>query len=168
MDKRGILIIIILIVGLSCMYVIASSSDYIGSAITDVNKSTVTLPSGFSIKNTDRSSVELINRQTNEIINVSDLGKQDSALKNFKDEIKYLSKVSRISDLINSTSIINNLTVYTIDYNNSTAINHISYVYTYNHTYSIKMTGYNDTDRASKNLVSIVNSIKPDYKQSQD
>lgn len=168
MDKRSILIILILILGVGCMYFIVTSSDTIGSAITDVNKSTITLPSDFTIKSTNSESALICNRHNNETIKVTDLGKQDSAQEEYNNMIKSLKKDSQIDDVSNTTTSTNDLTIYTINYNTVNGTKHMSYVYTYNHTYCIKMTGYTDDDKLNKDLEFVAKTIRPDYKKSQD
>ena len=87
MDKRWILILIILIAGCACMYHIVDSSNSVGDAITVVNKTVITLPSGFTIGDDDKSSVTLVNENNNETIFIEDLGKSDTSLDNFKNDL---------------------------------------------------------------------------------
>ena len=84
MDKRVIMIIAILIVGISCMYVIVDNSTSIGKAITTFSKTSITLPNGFSVGETDSKSAQLYNKRSNEKINIYDLGKGDSTKEKFK------------------------------------------------------------------------------------
>ena len=77
MDKRWILILIILIVGGYCTYNIVDSSTTVGDAITVVNKSVITIPKDFSIADTDKNSVDLIDNKDNKKIHIEDIGKGD-------------------------------------------------------------------------------------------
>ena len=61
-----IMIIGILIVGISCMYVVVENSTTIGKAITTFSKTSITLPNGFSVGETDSKSAQLYNKQNNE------------------------------------------------------------------------------------------------------
>ena len=47
MDKRWIGIIIILIIGLGCMYIIVDNSNSVGNAVTVISDVTITLPPGY-------------------------------------------------------------------------------------------------------------------------
>ena len=69
------MIIAILIVGVSCMYFIVDNSTTVGNAITTFSKSSVTLPFGFSVGETNTESAKLYNKQNNETINIHDKGK---------------------------------------------------------------------------------------------
>jgi hypothetical protein len=163
MDKRWILILIILIVGCTCLYHIVDSSTTVGDAITVVNKTVVTLPSDFSIGSDDRSSATLINKNTKESIFIKDLGKSDSAYKSFKKNLNSLDNVVN-----NSTLDINNITTYKIDINNNTGNTSLVYVYTCNHTFNIKLDGYTNQNELNQDLNFIVSTLSPDFKQNQD
>ncbi|WP_406533778.1 hypothetical protein [Methanobrevibacter sp.] len=165
MDKRWILILIILIVGCACLYHIVDSSTTVGDAITVVNKSVITLPSDFSIDSDDKSSVTLINKDTNETIFIKDLGKSDTAFDCFKKDLKSLDGVVN-----NSTLNIDNITTYRIDMQNSTTKSNTTLVYVYssNHTFTIKFNDYTDQNELNQDLNFIVSTLSPDFKQKQD
>ena len=171
MDKRWILILIILIVGLACMYAIVDSSNTVGNAITVLNKSVVTLPDDFGIGNTEKNSVELIGKNDDEKVYIEDFGKKDIALELFKDNLSALSHKSEFKILKNTTESINNITVYKIYLQDCTTENitnvTMAYIYSNNHTFMIKITGSNQSNM-EKNLNFLVSTIQPDYKQSQD
>ena len=141
MDKRWILILIILIAGCACMYHIVDSSNSVGDAITVVNKTVITLPSGFTIGDDDRSSVTLVNENNNETIFIEDLGKSDTSLDNFKNDLK------------NDTNGVDSTFVY---------------MYSCNHTFNIKFNGYSNEDELNQDFNFIINTISPDFKQKQD
>ncbi len=82
MDKRWIMILIIIIIAGICGYFIASSSDTVGNAIVDVNTFTVTVPHNFGIDSTVDETI-FIKRGSNEKVSLKDLGKQDSGLKEY-------------------------------------------------------------------------------------
>ena len=64
------------------------------------------------------------------------------------------------------------IVVYTVYYTNTTNPETLnmsnSYFYSFEHTYFVKMSGFDSLDRLNENLEKIVTAIKPDYKQSQD
>ena len=165
MDKRWILILIILIVGCTCLYYIVDSSTTVGDAITVVNKSVITLPSDFTIDSDTKSSATLINKNTNENIVIKDLGKSDSAFDCFKDDLNSLDNI-----INNSTLNINNITAYEIDFQNLTTKSNTTLVYVYssNHTFNIKFDGYENQNELNQDLNFIVSTISPDFKQNQD
>lgn len=171
MDKRWILILIILIAGCTCMYFIVDSSTTVGNAITVVNKSVVTLPNDFGIGNSEKNSVELIGKHSDEKIYVEDLGKKDVALESFQNNLSEFTHDSNYKVIKNTTENIGNITTYKIyleDYTKENATNTtIAYIYSYNHTFMIKIDGSNQ-NQTEKDLNFVVRTIQPDYKQSQD
>lgn len=172
MDKRWILILIILIVGCSCMYLVVDSSSTVGTAITVVNKTVVKLPHDFSIGEGEKDTAELINKNSNEKIYITDLGKKDIALESFKNALDTLKDNSKIKITDNSTSKINNISTYKISVQNYTDDNAknstFAYIYSCNHTFLIKMEDYSNIDKLNDDLDFIVGTMTPDFKQSQD
>lgn len=172
MDKRWLFIVIILILAVCCGYFIASSSDNVGNAIADLNKSTVTLPHGFSVGETTPDSIELIKRNHPEKIFIQDLGKGDKALDEFKYELKSLSKNDNSEVISNSTNSTENFKSYTILYkyykDDEVTNESISTVYTANHTFLVKLSGFNSNDEMNDYMNFVIKTIKPDYKKSQE
>lgn len=154
------------------MYYIVDSSTTVGTAITDVNKSVVTIPDGFYVASDEKNSVTLIGKDQNEKIHIRDYGKNDTTQERFEDKLYELNKDASMNVLNNSTLNISNFTVYQInfeDYSSENMTNTSSnYVFTCNHTFLIKMSGYDDLDKFNKDLTFIIDTLKPDYKQSQD
>ena len=173
MDKRWLGILIILIVGCCCMYFVATSSDSVGLSITKVNKTLITLPSDFSIEDTEKGSAKIINWNTNQTIHIKDLGKQDNAFDKFQEKINELKKDPKIKINGNSTRNISGKPTYTIDITNTTSGNPdnstIAYVFTCNHTFVLKLKNYKDNkNKLNHDLDFVVKNMKIDYKQSQD
>ena len=171
MDKRWILLLIILIVGCTCMYFIVDSSTTVGNAITVVNKSVVTIPNDFGIGNSEKNSVELIGKNSDEKIYIEDFGKKDVALESFKENLSEFSHNPKYKIMKNTTENISNITTYKIyleDYTKENATNTtIAYIYSYNHTVMIKIDGSNQ-DQKEEDLNFIIRTIKHDYKQGKD
>ena len=171
MDKRWIIILVILILGLGCMYLIADSSTTVGKAITVVNKTVVTLPQDFTVEDSDKSSVYLVDKQTHTKVRIKDFGKNDSAFDRFSEKLNELKHDSSVKNLKNSTFKINDITTYQINFqnvtNNSTNTT-LNYLYACNHTFSIKTTGYSDNAKLDSDLNYIISNMKPDFKQAQD
>ncbi len=172
MDKRWIGILIILIAGCACMYYIVDTSTTVGTSITVVNKTVVTVPNDFSIEDSGSNTAKIINEETHEKIYFKDLGKKDIALDSFNKKLKELGGDSNIQIINNSTVKINNISAYKIDCVNYTTENatNISFCYAYTcyHTFSIQLKDYNDNVKLDKDLDYIISNMKPDFKQSQD
>lgn len=166
MDKRWLGILIILVIGVSCMYLVADTSDTVGSAIAVVNKTTITIPHSFSKIDSDSDSILLANKNTNEKIYLKDLGKVDKANETFNRQLRSLSEDMVIIN--NSTKTINNVPVYTFYYQDGSEYNNsISYFYTCQHTFYMKMSGHENINDIDKNIEFILDTIQPDYKQTQ-
>lgn len=171
MDRRWISILIIIIIACVCGYLIIQSSDTVGNAIVDVNKSQVTIPSGFT-GDSDVDSATFLDKSQSRSIYVKDLGKIDNALSSFKSSEKELNNDNNIDIQSNDTAKIGDVTVYTVYYINSTnsdsKLMSNSYLYSYEHTYLVKMNGFDNQNELNNYLEKIVKTIKPDYKKSQD
>lgn len=162
MDKRWIAILVILIIGVSCMVYVVSTSNTVGSAISDVNKSTITLPDGFSKGDSTSGSIFLVNKQSDEKIYMEDLGKSDISKE------KFTKKSNSISSTDINITNLTDTTVYTIYYLDEPGFNNsISYFYSCQHTFYMKMTGYDNIKDMNEDINFIVTTIQPDYKQTQ-
>lgn len=171
MDRRWISILIIIIIACICGYLIVQSSDTVGNAVVDVNKSLVTIPSGFT-GDSDIDSATFFDKSGTKSIYIKDIGKIDSVLSSFKNSEKELNNDTDIDIQSNTTAKIGDVTVYTIYYVNSSdsssKIASNSYFYSFDHTYFVKMKGFSNQDELNKYLEKIVKTTKPDYKKSQD
>ena len=173
MDKRWILILIIMIIAILCGYYITQSSPNVGNAVANINKSSVTLPYGFSVKHSDAGSIELINKNTLESIYLEDLGKNDNAKSLLDNQLKKISKTDnyKVMDHISNTTS-NGVTVYIVHYidlNNTNFKNQsISYFYTWGHTFYAKLSCFDSADSITEKTLFIAETIQPDYKKPQD
>lgn len=168
MDKRWIYIIIILIIGISALYVIVSSSNTVGSAIVDVNKFIITLPDDFNIQDNDKEYSILINRNTNARIIVKDIGKGNfvnERLKNDSD-IYHTRDYKEIKNKTFEHDGIKVKTIYGIGEDNK--INSTAYFMKFDHTFNIKTNNFKDIDTIEENVKFIIDTLQRDYKQSQD
>lgn len=150
------------------MFHIATTSNTVGSAITTFSKTTITLPHGFSVGETNTKHAELYNKNTPEKINITDMGKNNSASREFKHALLKIRDNPETNNINNYTKEIDNMKVYTISYDVSNGTNYRSFVYAKNHTYCIDMVGFADENRANEILDFIVKTIEPDYKQGRD
>ncbi len=165
MDNRWYGIIIILIVGLSCMYLIASSSNSVASAVVIVDDISVTLPNNFIIGPKDSKHVVFKN-DNNESIELKYISDGNNSLKEFNKEIKLLEKDKNIEITNNSSSgIIKNITCTDNSSNNSYML---SYFDLYDRTLLINSSGYDNLQNQKNDVINILNTIKPDFKQNRD
>lgn len=169
MDKRWAFIIIILLIGLGSMVLIVSNSDTVGSAIVTFSKTTITLPHGYSVDEADGYSVSLYKKDGAEKITIEDEGKKDTSkesLMNLSDEILGLEGNNTTTNITKNK--INNVSVYQteITYENGTV--YLSSLYYQKHTYIIIMEKFKNKDDVDKEIKFIINTMHPDYKQSQD
>lgn len=172
MDKRWILILIIIIIAIICGYAVVSSSNTVGNAIIDIHKSTAVLPPEFSVTDSGSYSTELTKREGVEKIYIEDLGKTDVAGKSFNDKVKELSHEDDIKILQNSTNTTNKYKYYVVYYQNSSNPHSgylsTSYLYSHSHTFIFKCSKFHSIDEINENLKLLVTTIKPDYKKSQE
>ncbi len=79
MDKRYLLIILIIGICAVNLYLISNTSDVVGSAYVDVGNYTFSLPNGFVLDSDKGNQVSIINSDTNmHILIYSSLGKNDT------------------------------------------------------------------------------------------
>lgn len=168
MDKRVVMIIAILIVGIGCMYVIVDNSYTIGSAITTFSKTTITLPNGFSVGETNTKSAELYNKQSNERIDIHDLGKGNHVKDSIKNMTGTYKNDPNYSNVRNDTKKVNDVDVFQLTMKNNNTISSSSVFYHYNHTYRVDMSGFSDENKVNEILEFIITTLQPDYKQGQD
>ena len=168
MDKRVIMIIAILIVGIGCMYVVVDNSYTIGHAITTFSKTTITLPDGFSVGETNTKSAELYNKKSSEKINIHDLGKGDHVKDSFKNVTETYKNNPKYSNINDETKNINGVEVLQLTAETNNTISSSSVFYYYNHTYRVDMSGFEDMNKVNNILEFIITTLQPDYKQAQD
>ena len=170
MDKRWIYILIICIIGVSCLYLVADSSTTIGKATVKVNAYLITIPDSFNIDNTGGQYAQLINRNTKEYINVVDLGKGDLIEQSMDEKIDSLKNNESFSNIDKFTLKIDKESLPSISYESydNDKINQVSYFTKCNHTFSIESTNFLKNDTIKDNVKFIIDSLAPNYKQKQD
>lgn len=169
MDKRWIYILIILIIGLSALYMIASSSDAVGHATINVNTFIITLPDGFNIDSTDKTVATLINRDTCEELIIQDFGKGNSIEKVLSNNTQNNSNSENYVKIDNETITYHNITiqiVYMTSSDNTT--NATAYFMKFKHTFTITANNFSNRDGINNNIKYIISSLQRDYKQTQD
>lgn len=169
MNKKWIVIILVFLVGLSCIYLIVESSNTIGNAIMGVSKYTVTLPDGFSNAKSGDATPTMINGKTKETIVFKDLGNAKKMSEQMELEYKNLTSYSEIKILKNTTNNTGN-NVNIIIYKNLTDNKNYSIAFftKFNHGFSLKISNYNSENELNQHINFIINTMQPDYKQKQD
>lgn len=172
MDKRWILIIIIAIIGIGSMYHIVTNSTSIGTPITTLNKSIVTIPNDYTIGDSDKKSTELFNKSnTDEKVYMEDLGKGNFSLEKFNKKLSSFSKDNNIKIVKNTTNITEGIDVHTIYYqklDNPGKYESVSYISCINHTFYFKLYKYDHMEDMDYPLNFIVDTLQPDYKRTQN
>ena len=150
------------------MYVIADNSTTVGKAITTFSKTSITLPNGFSVGETDSKTAQLYSKQSNEKINIYDQGKGDSTkecFKNITDAYKNNPKYYNINE---TTRNVNNITVLQLNMETNNTLSSCAVFFDYNHTYLIEINGFEDINKLTEDLDFIITTLQPDYKQAKD
>lgn len=167
MDKRWILIIIILIAGVSLLYVIANESVEIGKAITTIDNVIITLPDNFKITDQDKTSVEMTNRNSDERISIELIKEKNKAKELMNNHLRDL-KYENVIDIEDSTENISNFTVYSISYQNMSSDTPVNYTVSYldklNKTFIITTSNYENTNSQLNDLTQVINTLRLDFK----
>ena len=161
MDKRWLGIIIILILGIGCMYLVVDSSPTVGKAVTVCKEMTITLPSGFNILKSTDKSVHLLDHQ-NHTVNITIIKMGDESKSKYQSELKSLNS----SDEIEIQGKVSNKTGHMILYKNLT--NDKEYSMTYfvkdNRTVSLHMDRYTNWEN---DWNFIIDTIQHNFKQNK-
>lgn len=161
MDKRWFGILVILIAGIACMYMIVDSSPTVGKAVTVADEMTITLPSGFNLLKNKDNFVSLLDHQ-NHTANITIMGVGDKAEKEFNSTLKSFEEDSDIE--IKDTK--QNSTANIIYYKNLTTDK--KYTMTYfvkdNRTIELKMDKYANWE---DDWNFIVDTLQHNFKQNK-
>ena len=167
MDKRYFLIIIIFILGCLCMFVVADSSDIIGSASVSFNGYSFSIPEGFTLMNTYDTSVLINHPKTGLFVAIYTLDKNY----NYGSVLNGLKNDSNNTILSEGIIDINNVHVSSLfyygpsskgDYNNRS----IFFFNLFDSTFEVQMSNFNYENRNEiiNTLTLIVESLREDYK----
>lgn len=167
MDTRWILILTVVIAALGCGYSIIESSTTVGSAVTVIDKCAATVPGDFSVEESRNYDVTLAHDGTAEKIKIKEIEKNNTVKKEINNLTKSIKKSYKIQ-YNNTWKTPDKNKVYTIYYKNSTDNLSTSVFYVNKYTFVLNTTGYDNTTKLTKDVGYIVDTIRPDYKQSQD
>ena len=167
MDKRWIIIFIILIAGVSTLYLIANESIEIGKAITTIDNVIITLPDNFKITDQDKTSVEMTNRNSNEKLSIELIKEKNKAEELMENKLQEL-RSENVINIEDSTKNISNITVYSINYqdmNSDTPVNcTVNYINKLNKTFVITTSHYEDNNAQLNDLTQIIETLRLDFK----
>jgi hypothetical protein len=165
MNKRWIGILIILLAGLGCMYIIVCNSTTVGSAVSVIEDVTVTLPPGYVTTEGGTHFCQMGNGKTKESIRIKSVEGNTSYMNEFNKRLKTLAGDYDIVINKNYT----NKTVAVIEYTNqSTEKNDSSTLVFFDkcdHTFSMRMKHFTDEGRKESAMNFIIDNMKYDFKQ---
>lgn len=167
MDRRYLLIIVIIILGSINMFFIAESSDIIGSASVSFDGYTVSIPKGFSLMNTNENSVVINNPNSNLYIAIYSIDK-DYDYEKFLDNINENNSYKVLSKgTINIKNVtVDSLYYYGPDSRGNVGNRSIFFFEKLDSKFEIQMTNfdYNHREKTIEALTLIVDSLRDDYK----
>ena len=166
MDKRWIGILIVLIAGLGCMYLIVSNSNSVGSAVSVINDVTIRLPPGYITSEDTSHMCVLHNKQTNETIRIRCLDDGADYINEYNNRLKSLNGEDDIDIQKNFT----NKTLSMIKYENqsSTDKKDITLVFfeKCDHTFSMQFEHFTNETNQENMMNFIIDKLKYDFKQN--
>jgi hypothetical protein len=166
MNIRWIGIILILIAGLSCMYVIVTHSNSVGSAVSVISDVTITLPEGYITSEDGSKYCVFFNKATNETIRIKCFDENTTYTNEYNKELDSLSK----QDDIIVGKHFKNENISRIDYQNQSTPEKLNRSVVYfdkcNHTFSLKFELFTDENRQNDAMNFIIDTMKFDFKQN--
>ena len=170
MDKRYLLIIILIIIGCSTLYLITNASYTIGSASATLGQYTFSLPQGFTVDHTENKYVSIFNGDGVYIhVNVAEKNKD-----NYNDTLNYLKSKNipiissgsvNIGDIV-VDSVFYNKTQYNITINSNENVCGAFFIFNKsNATFKIEVThfDYENKDKIIEYVSYIVQSLNKNY-----
>lgn len=166
MDKRYILILIIIFASAINLYFIASNSDIIGSANVECGQYISIIPQGFSLYESKTNEVLVFDnsRDMGVFIN-SKINPQDT----YKNRCDYIKSNSSLKLLSNGTINDNGIDIDSIYYYDSVKNRNYSVFYfeKFNNSFKVGIDGFNqdlDRNKTLDIITDIVDSLKLNYK----
>lgn len=167
MDKRYLLIIVIILICSVNLFLISNSSDVIGGASVNFKDYTFSIPKNFDLLSSDDQYVKLYNPEIGRVqITYGDISNDND----YKHRLDYLQNRSDITILRNGTLNIENTTVYSVFFqrkDSNSIINDSSFIFDqYGHRFTISVAGY---DYSSYNetvdtVIFLIGSLRHNYK----
>lgn len=164
MDKRYILILIIIIICLANLSIIVNNSDVVGSATATAGKYLFSVPHGFSLFEKHSNSAFIRNNDDMSIYYQSDLNNSDT----YDKRLSYLDNESDDKILSKGSFNLDNISVDTVYYQTINNTNKSAFYFEKNNTqFKIIMSNFNyNTDRnlTLEYATIIIRSTHYDYK----
>ena len=141
------------------MYLVASSSSTVGSAVIIVNDLSVTLPDDFKIEHKYNDLIELVGRNSNETIIVQYIKDGNYSLDEYNKQLE-----NKSLDIINKSSDGKIHTIYCKDKSGNICM---TYFDAFDRTVLIKTSHYSDVAKEKEDIMYIIDTIQPDFKQDR-
>ena len=166
MNIRWIGIIIVLIAGLSCMYMIVTHSNSVGSAVSVISDVTLTLPDGYITSESGSKYCVFYNKATNETIRIKCLDDGTNHANEYKKELSSLKN----EDNITVGKHYTNKNLSRIDYQNQSTPDKLNRSIVFfdkcTHTFSMKFEHFTDEKSQDDATNFIIETLKFDFKQN--
>ena len=166
MDKRYLLILVVVILCGINLSIIVTNSDVVGSASVSVGKYLFSIPEGFSVDENNGNSVVIQNKDKVTIYFNSNLGSVD----NYDNQLKYIDNTTTYKILSKGSLTIDNIKVDSVYYQNENHTNFSAFYFEKdNNPFKIVLSNFNyDNDRnlTLKYVTDIIQSTHLDYKSN--
>lgn len=165
MDKRYLLIFIIIIICLANLSIIVNNSDVVGSASVSVGKYIFSIPKDFSLDENNGNSAYIENKNNNISIHIeTNLSDSDT----YNRRLNYIENETNNTILSKGTVSIENITVHTVYYKTMKNNNKSAFYFEKNNTqFKIIVSNFNyneDRDLTLDYITFIIKSMEYDYK----
>ena len=165
MDKRYLLIIIMIIICSINLSIIVNNSDVVGSASVSIGKYLFSTPEGFDLTENNGNSATIKNKNNNMIISVET---NVSDTDNYYSRLNYIENNTNFTILSKGTVSIENISVSTAYYKTITNNNRSVFYFEKDNTqFKIKVSNFDytkDRDLTLDYITFIIKSIEYDYK----
>ena len=172
MDKRWIIIIIVLAIGIGCLYLVADNSTSVGNAVVSIGDVILTIPPSFTNFQTHGETVSVENKYTGEKMYFELIDDGNDSLSKYNNKIEELKHLENVSITKNKTIEIDGVKVHTIYYQKVTPNNTTEYIVgyfdKYNATFGATFWNFENTEKGESNLEFVVTTLYPDYKKPKD
>ncbi len=157
MDKRYLLIIIIIFICVINLYMISDFSDIVGSASVDIGNYTISLPEGFSLYENNIDHILIINPNSHMRVKVYSVIRPDDTYLNKFEEINSSEQYTLLS---NGTINSNGNIIHCVSFQNIKDSNNVSVFYytKENNNFQVYMSGFN-YDLQKNETIEIVEKI---------
>lgn len=162
MDRRWIGILIIMLIGMGCMYFIVDNSNTVGNAITVVNDVSIVLPTGFKISDTHSNEALLSSESNNESIFIECIVDKNP-------EKEFTKKITSFQNKNNvELKNLSNKTIKHINFKDVDSEKSTSFILFENlgHPFIMKMENYESADKQDNDMTFIIGNMKHDFKQN--